>query len=131
MKISNKISNFSLYFTVWKSAGNNEDGSTFDSILDAFCRENHCYTVYFPKESRMTIATSEMHKHMITVDKKDPKLSDEIFIMLSGRLLSFIEKKLTDSPMVVDCITYIVYRDGSIEPGPSFYARDRWHYQDH
>ena len=49
------------------------------------------------------------------MSKKDKKLADDIFISLTGRLLSFLRARFTELGASTDCSVYIVYKNGTTE----------------
>jgi len=109
------IDNASIYITIYTKNGKHYDNSAVDFLVDQFCRREQCYTVYFPLETRILFATPSYDKFMLVMSKKDKKLADDIFISLTGRLLSYLRVRLTELGAATDCSLYIVYKNGTTE----------------
>ena len=116
MKDDSTIFSLMIFFSIYYKNKNSIrfDNSTLDFMAHRFCSLHRCYTEYFPKETRDTINSSIGSTFSLEIENQSRK--DYNFITMSGRFLSYVFGCFTKLGYDVDCLPYIVYRNGTRVP---------------
>ena len=126
MNNDSEIYSLMIFVSVYYKNKNskNFDNSALDLMAHRFCTMHRCYTEYFPKETRETIASHLGSTFNLEIENTSK--NDDNFITMSGRFLSFIFGFFTKLECDVDCLPYIVYRNGSRIPVSDEKLNGKW-----